>query len=143
MKRDPSTEEIKKRLTPLFKDVELQLALVFGSTVTGKVKKQSDIDLAFLFDKPIDILALTNRVIRLLHFDEVDVIDLQRASPLLRFSVVKNGRLLYERSPGLFNEFFSLAFRRYVDTKKLRDAQAKVIRTFLEERKLIQTHQKK
>jgi predicted nucleotidyltransferase len=137
-KRKPSTEEIKERLKPLFKDVELQLALVFGSTVSGGFKKeQSDVDLAFLFDKPAEILALTNQVIRLLHFDEIDVVDLRFANPLLRFSLVKNGKLLYERSPGLFNNFISLAFRRYVDTKKLRDAQTKMIRTFLEERKLI------
>ena len=137
-KRKPSAEEIKEKLTPLFKDVELQLALVFGSTVSGKVKKkQSDVDLGFLFDKPVDILSLTNRVVRLLHFDDVDVVDLRRANPLLKFSSVKNGQLLYERSPGLFNEFYSLTFRRYVDTKKLRDAQTKVIRHFLEERELI------
>ncbi len=137
MNRDPFIEEIKKKLAPLFEYKELQLALVFGSTVSGGFKKQqSDIDLAFLFDKPPDILALTNQVIRLLHFDNVDVIDLRRASPLLKFSVVKNIKLLYERSPGLFHEFFSLVFRRYVDTKKLRDAQALVIRTFLQERRL-------
>ncbi|MGQ9647616.1 MAG: type VII toxin-antitoxin system MntA family adenylyltransferase antitoxin [Thermodesulfobacteriota bacterium] len=138
MKGKPSSEEIKERLAPLFKDKELQLASVFGSAVSGELKKQrSDIDLAFLFDKPVDILALTNRVIRLLHFDDVDVIDLRRASPLLRFSSVKNGKLIYERSPGLFHEFFSLTFRRYVDTKKLRDAQTKLIRHFLRERMLI------
>lgn len=142
-------EEIRERLRPLFnhpvpplekKGEEgfegLQLVLVFGSVVSGVVHKQSDIDLAFLFDKPVDILALTNRVIRLLHTDNVDVIDLKRASPLLRFSAAKNGRPIYERSPGVFNEFCSLAFRMYADTKKLRDAQAKAIRYFLEARGL-------
>jgi len=130
-------EEIKRRLAPLFKDRGLQLAVVFGSTVSGGFKKQrSDVDLGFLFDQPADILALTNHIIRLLHFDDVDVADLRYATPLLRFSVAKNGKLLYERSPGLFHEFYSLAFRRYVDTKKLRDAQTKAIELFLEERGL-------
>lgn len=129
-----SVEEIRNRLVPIFKDEGLKLVLLFGSAVLGKIHKQSDIDLAFLFDKPVDILSLTNRVIRLLHADNVDVVDLRRAGPLLKFSVVKNGRLLYERQPGMFNEFYSLAFRMYVDSKKLRDAQEIAMRHFLKER---------
>lgn len=129
-----SVEEIRNKLSPLFQDAGLRLILLFGSSVSGKVHKRSDIDLAFLFDKPADILALTNRVIRLLHTDNVDVVDLRRSSPLLKFSAVRSGRLLYERAPGMFNEFYSLAFRMYVDTKKLRDAQAVAIKQFLKSR---------
>lgn len=129
-----SIEEIRNKLNPLFKDKGLQLVLLFGSAVTGKMHKQSDIDLAFLFDKPVDILTLTNKVIRLLNTDNIDVIDLRRASPLLKFSIVKNGRLIYEKEQGIFNEFYSLAFRRYIDTKKMRVAQAKAIEYFLQAR---------
>jgi predicted nucleotidyltransferase len=129
-----SIEEIRNRLSPLFADEGLRLILLFGSIVTGKVHKRSDIDLAFLFDKPVDILALTNRVNRLLHADNVDVVDLRRASPLLKYSAVRHGKPLYERKQGIFNEFYSLAFRMYVDTKKLRDAQAVSIKRFLKSR---------
>jgi hypothetical protein len=71
-----------------------------------------------------------------LRTSSVDVVDLQRASPLLAFAAVKTGNVLFERSPGLCNEFHSRAFRMYVDTKKLREAQAVFIRSFLEERGL-------
>ncbi|MBI5344062.1 MAG: nucleotidyltransferase domain-containing protein [Deltaproteobacteria bacterium] len=131
-----SADEIKEKLVPMFKDKGLKLVLVFGSVVTGKMHKRSDIDLAFFFENRVDILDLTNRVIRLLKTGNVDVVDLDRASPLLRFSAAKNGNVLYERSPGLFSEFYSLAFRRYVDTKKLRDAGRVVIRDFLHTRGL-------
>ncbi len=131
-----SVDEIEERLSTVFKDKGLKLVLVFGSVVTGKAHKRSDIDLAFLFDNRVDILGLTNRVIRLLRTDNIDVVDLGRASPLLRFSAVKNCKVLYERSQGLFSEFYSLAFRRYVDTKKLRDAGRVVIRDFLHARGL-------
>jgi hypothetical protein len=96
--------------------------------------KGSDIDLAFLYSKPVDVVSLTNRVIRLLHRDTVDVVDLRSANPLLRFSVAQKSNPLYEKSPGVFNEFRSLAFRMYVDSKKLRDGQEKVIKDFLESR---------
>ena len=129
-------DEIKERLAPMFGDKGLKLVLLFGSVVTGKTHKRSDIDIAFLFENRVDILDLTNRVIRLLRTDNVDVVDLGRASPLLRFSAAKNYKVLYERTPGLFSEFYSLAFRRYVDTKKLRDAGRVMIKDFLHARGL-------
>jgi predicted nucleotidyltransferase len=131
-----SINEIKLRLVPLFNEKGLQLVLLFGSMASGRATRQSDIDLAFLFDEPVDNLALTNRVIRLLQTDKVDVLDLRRTSPLLSFAGAKEGKLLYERTPGLFNSFCSLAFRRYIDTKKMRDAQGRAIEHFIEEREL-------
>jgi len=128
----PSIAEIKERLAPLFEDESLRMVLLFGSALTGNMHQGSDVDLAFLYDKPVDVVLLTNRVIRLLRRDTVDVVDLRSANPLLRFSAAQKGRPLYEKSPGIFNEFCSLAFRRYVDSKKLRDGQAQVIKDFLE-----------
>ncbi|MGB9628413.1 MAG: type VII toxin-antitoxin system HepT family RNase toxin [Thermodesulfobacteriota bacterium] len=127
-------EEIKERLVPLFNEEGLQLVLLFGSVVSGKVYPKSDIDLGFLFDRPIDILLLTNRVIQLLRTDKVDVVDLSRASPLLKYSAVRLGKVLFEKKTGFFNNFQSITYRIYFDTKKLRDAQEKVIHNFLGER---------
>ena len=132
-----SIDEMKEKLTPLFKEKGLQFVLLFGSVVSERTHKESDIDLAFLYDEPVGILDLTNQVIRLLHTDHVDVVDLYRASPLLRFWAAKQGKVLYERSPGLFNSFYSLAFRRYVDTKKLRKGRGESIKSFLEEKGLL------
>lgn len=127
---------ITEKLTPLFQEKGLRLVLLFGSAASGKMHKRSDFDLAFLFDHPADILELTNKVMRLLRSDRIDVIDLRRASPLLKYSAVKRGIPIYERAHGEFNEFYSLAFRMYADTKKLRDAQKKAVKYFLEARGL-------
>ena len=129
-----STDEIKEKLSSLFKEEALQIVLLFGSQSSGQVHPESDIDLGFLYDEPVDLLDLTNKVIQRLHKDRVDVVDLRRANPLLCYSAVRQGKLLFERSPGLFNSFFSLSFRRYVDTKKLRDARQRAIDNFLEAR---------
>lgn len=134
--RIPSIREIREKLSPLFDDKTLQVALLFGSAASGKRHAKSDIDVAFLFDRPVDVVALANDVIRLLSTDNIDVVDLRRASPLLKFAVAEKGLLLYEREKGLFNEFYSLAFRRYVDTKKLRDARVSAIKQFLQARGL-------
>jgi len=129
-----SIDEIKAKLAPLFEEEALQLVLLFGSQSSGQVHPESDIDLGFLYDEAVDLLELTNKVIQLLRKDRVDVIDLRRANSLLCFSAARQGKLLYERCPGLFNRFYSLSFRRYIDTKKLRDARQRAIDTFLETR---------
>lgn len=76
-------EEMKSGLSPLFKGKGLRLAILFGSAASGKVHRNSDIDIAFLFERHVDILELTNIVIRLLHVDNVDVIDLRKATERL------------------------------------------------------------
>ncbi len=129
-------EWLKERLVPLMEEKDLRLIVAFGSLASGKVHGRSDIDLAFLFDGPVDLLSLTNRVIRLLHTDRVDVVDLRVAPPLLRYSVARGGRVVYERRRGDFNEFYSLAFRMYVDTKKLRDARRRAIMLYLQKKGL-------
>jgi predicted nucleotidyltransferase len=131
-----SEKDLKNRLSPLFEEEGLCLVILFGSFASGRTHKKSDIDLAFLFDDPVDILDLTNRVIRLLHTDNIDIIDLRRTNPLLRFVALNKGKLLFERRPGMFNGFFSLVFRMYIDTKKLRDARETSIKHFLKERDL-------
>ena len=131
-----SPEEIKQGLAPLFEDPGLQLLLLFGSRVSGKTHSKSDIDLGVLFDDPVDLVELTARIINLLHTDQVDVVDFRRASPLLNFAAARHGLLLYERSPSLFTQFYSLSFRRYVDTQKLRDAQKRSLQNFLGEKGL-------
>ncbi len=126
-----SIEDIRSRLEPLYHDSGLQLIVLFGSLAKGRRNRRSDIDLAFLYDVPFDIVQVTNRVSQLLRSDAIDVVDLRTASPLLKFSAMQDGKALYERSPGIFSSFYSIAFRRYVDTKKLRDAQRLAVRNYL------------
>lgn len=141
---EPATDQITSaeerrlmdQLAPLFRRPEIRFAVVFGSAATGQRHGRSDLDLALMGDNLLDLLALTNEVIRLIHRNEVDVVDLRRASPMLAIEVVRHGRLLYERTPGLYVEFCVLAYRRYADTAKLRDAQRQVIMRFLGERGL-------
>jgi predicted nucleotidyltransferase len=123
--------ELRKKLSPLYTDKSLRFIILFGSQAKGKGHAKSDIDIGFLFDTPSNVLELTNNVIRLLRKDNVDVVDLGKASPLLRYSVAKKGVLLYEREPGLFTQFFSLSYRMYVDTKKLREARDRRIEGFI------------
>ncbi|MBI3014982.1 MAG: nucleotidyltransferase domain-containing protein [Candidatus Tectomicrobia bacterium] len=87
--RELTVEKIREALRPLFQRPGLQLALVFGSRSAGRAGKGSDLDLAVLGDKPVDLVKVTNEVIKLLHLNEVDVVDLRRASPLLAMESIQ------------------------------------------------------
>jgi hypothetical protein len=56
------------------------------------------------------------------------VTDLGRADPILLALVAREGVPLFEKDPGEFARFASLAARRFADTKKFRDAQADALR---------------
>ncbi len=127
-------DRLRDRLTPLYAQPGIQLVILFGSTVKGQKHRRSDLDLAILGDQPLDMVELTNHVITLTHVNDVDVIDLKRASPLLAMEVARSGRLLYEESPGRYAEFCSLAQRRFVDTAKLRAGKKEAIARFLKAR---------
>ncbi len=132
--KQTSPTEVGELLAPLFTDPSLRLVVLFGSVVSGKTHGTSDVDLGFVFDRPIDVVDLTNRVTSLLRRNDVDVVDLGRASPLLKYNAARGGIALYERTPGLFAEFYSLSYRMYVDTKKLRDAGNRYVENFLRSR---------
>jgi predicted nucleotidyltransferase len=136
MARTLDDAELQNLLAPLCEQYRFRLIILFGSSVTGRRGPDSDLDLALLGDAPLDLVAVTTDVIRLLHTDRVDVVDLRRASPLLAMEVARHGRLVYERQPGMHLEFISLAVRRYIDTKKLRDAQKDAIHRFLADKGL-------
>lgn len=129
-----TVEQLRERLAPLFAVWDIELVIAFGSMATGSMRLDSDSDVAVMGRRLLDLVALTNDSARLLQTDAVDVVDLRRASPLLMMEVVRGGRVLYERVPGSYAAFCSLAHRRYVDTAKLRRAQREAIQRFLHAR---------
>ena len=95
-------------------------------------RRDSDIDIAVRCEGPADLDALYGAIATRLHADPIDLVDLLRAGPLLAFEIARSGQLLFERRPGAFRAFQSLASRRYCDTAKLRHAQRRAIHVFLE-----------
>ena len=62
----------------------LSLVLLFGSQATGKTHKESDIDVAYLSDKPLDLMAearLIEDLRPIFRSNAVDIVDLKKAPP--------------------------------------------------------------
>jgi predicted nucleotidyltransferase len=110
----------------------VELVVLFGSVARGRSRPDSDLDVAVRCDGAADLDALYLLLAPRLAATLLDLVDLRRTGSLLAFQVARHGRVLYERDPGAFRSFQSLASRRYCDTDKLRRAQRRSIHAFLE-----------
>ena len=115
-------EELVRRATALLKaDSRVEAAYLFGSLATGRETPLSDIDLAVLLTR-VDmaelvaiVKALTIALSRKLDSLKVDLVCLNFADLPIRFSVIKNGTLLFERNPRVRIRFEEQTVKEYID----------------------------
>ena len=105
----------------------LLLIYLFGSQGRGDTHAHSDIDLAFLFSKDLSLeehAALVTETSRLLGREDIDVVLLQEAPPLLKFDVVSEGELIYQNvTDDFLNDFELHVIKECFDTEPLRRIQ--------------------
>jgi len=93
-----------------------ELVYAFGSRVTGRARADSDLDLAVLVGAalpPIDRFTVAQSLASDLGC-EVDLVDLNTASTVLKKEIIAHGRLLFEVRPGARAAFEGRAFSDYV-----------------------------
>lgn len=123
------TGKQSEQLAELFsKHKEVLLVYLFGSQATGKTTPMSDVDIAILFGESLDSAArfqlrldLIGKISAILSRDDVDVADLNASSIVLRYQVVKYGKLLYCADTLVKNAFFASTLREYLDTIPMRE----------------------
>jgi predicted nucleotidyltransferase len=84
----------------------LKLAILHGSAATGKMRADSDVDLALLFDHPLNAeqkMMLISHLESALH-REVDLVDLFALSGTILKQVLRKGRVLIQNQPGARTE---------------------------------------
>lgn len=83
----------------------ITLLVLFGSRVRGEVHAHSDWDFGYIGDGQSDMELVQDSFMRILGTERIDLVDLSRASALLRFQVGSEGRVILESVPGLFQQF--------------------------------------
>lgn len=126
-------EAVREAVAPVARRTGCRLVVLHGSRARGEPAR--DVDLAVLPGPGSSLVDLTNRLIRALGTQDVDLSDLSRSDPLLMALVARDGVPLYEREPGTHARFCSLAARRFADTRKFRRFEAREIRDFVAARR--------
>jgi predicted nucleotidyltransferase len=83
----------------------LRLLLVHGSRARGDAHAASDWDLGYLADDALDVGLLHAELAHALGTDDVDLVDLARASALLRFETARDGRVVLADPPEVHQGF--------------------------------------
>lgn len=115
-------------------DQKIQAIYLFGSHATNTVNPMSDIDIAVLLDEEMvqDMVEiywkLLRRISDALHTDRLDLVILNESEPALKFNVIKDGILVYERDSVARVRFERRTINEYLDMQyiwKYYDAQLK------------------
>ncbi len=98
---------LERALEILERRVGVDAVWLFGSEAEGRARSTSDLDLAALFRRPTSPAELAElRADLTAALDRpVDLVDLDRASPLLGYQVLKHGRLVVDRDPARRHRF--------------------------------------
>lgn len=110
----------------------LKLLVLFGSRARGDHFPSSDWDFALLFDEAFRqqyelgggwncyrSWSVLQQVLNL-GDDEMDWIDLKNASELLAHAIARDGVVIYESEPELFQEFRQQHFKSDAEMKQIR-----------------------
>ena len=91
-------EEFRRLIASRYSDY-IVYAYLFGSLVEGRATEESDIDIAIRFYDHVQRETRWRVVKEILGIisEDIDIVDLDRASPVLRMVVYSRGRLIYCR----------------------------------------------
>jgi predicted nucleotidyltransferase len=130
---DPANGGVKERLGKQFKETGLNevflreqviFAYLFGSQASGNIGKLSDVDIAVYFDECISKFAMFNSKLKIMgefslvfKRDDIDVVILNDAYPLLEHRIIKQAKLIFSVNEKKRIDYELRAVMRYLDFK--------------------------
>lgn len=97
------TENQIKKINKLAQVMNLKYLYLFGSQASGKARPMSDFDFAVKFGEKTKNtfkakLKLMSELSGILKYEKVDLVDLEKADPILAFNVIKDGLVIFSRA---------------------------------------------
>lgn len=121
-------QSLCQKLSPVFESYGVSCCYLFGSRAGENYYHDSDIDLAVVFENyspekhNLNLeIEMQDTVSEILAPLEVDLLFLQKAPIYLRFTVIKNGKVIYCSNEDFRTDFEDITIRDYLDFKPVLD----------------------
>ena len=122
---------------------EIQAAYIFGSVVSGRARRDSDIDVALLLNENFPYLKTLDYRLRVaadissaIGRPDLDLVILNDAPPVLAHQVLSKGKLVFERSRTARVAFQVRAVNLYLDTEPMRALYRRYLKQRIREGKI-------
>ncbi|HHT09206.1 MAG TPA: nucleotidyltransferase domain-containing protein [Candidatus Atribacteria bacterium] len=114
--------------------MNISLIYLFGSSIIGTQRAESDIDIGVVFEKPEGIkntMILFEELYQSLSQDfpdrDLDIVFLDFAPLTLQFEVVTTGKVIYRVSREFEYDYKEKIIKEYIDFKPLLDVQDQIL----------------
>ena len=124
----------KKDTRKILKKMNISLIYLFGSSIIGNQRAESDIDIGVVFEKP-DRIKNTMIIFEELYLSlsqvfpdqDLDIVFLDFAPLTLQFEVVTTGKVIYRVSREFEYDYKEKIIKEYIDFKPLLDIQDQIL----------------
>lgn len=119
---------IDVNIEKLIEEFNISLIYVFGSYAKGTNTENSDLDIGILINgdtSPMTRLSVLNEMVGILDREDIDLIILNEADEVLKFQVIKYGKLIYVRDLTEKVLFEARTMSEYMDMEHFRNTRNK------------------
>lgn len=127
---------LNENINFLKEQFDIKLIYIFGSYAKGKNNKNSDLDIAVLLGdyQAFDKINLISEFVGIFKRDDIDVVVLNEANSLLKFQVIKYGKVAYMVSEYEKVIFEARTLDEYMDMEFFRKRQNQIVDMIFKEK---------
>ncbi len=109
---------------------DIKAAYIFGSYAEDRENKNSDLDIGLVLNDVYNPMIKLDILVKLTEnkFEDIDIVILNQANPLVRFEAIKNNKLIYKQDSFDASSYYSLVTRTFLDFRPYLDVQRRYLK---------------
>ncbi len=119
---------LNKHIDKLVRNYGIKLIYIFGSYAKGENRADSDLDIAMYFDSEVDgfvKLDILDELVGIFNREDIDLVILNNVDGVLKFQVIKYGKVVYMEDLVTKVTFESRVMSEYMDMEYFREVRNK------------------